>query len=68
MVRRALALELANRPPNGIPPLESVVVELASVATAEQLIDELLRALGARERFGRRPAQVLLESLAHDGC
>ncbi len=56
-----VALELADRAGCGTEPVESVVVELVSVGSAEQLVDWLLRAVGARERFGRRPAEVLLE-------
>lgn len=59
-----LALELADRICSRGEPLECVVVELASVASAEQLVDALLRALGARERFGSRPTQVLLDCVA----
>jgi predicted ATPase/DNA-binding CsgD family transcriptional regulator len=41
-----------------------VVVALASVASEGQLIDALLAALSARERFGSRPRRVLLERVA----
>ena len=58
-----VALELAARCGCGVE-AGSVVVELANVGGAEQVVDALVRAVGARERFGRRPAQVLLELLA----
>lgn len=43
---------------------ECVIVSLASVAGERELLDALLGALGARERFGSTPMQVLLERAA----
>jgi predicted ATPase/DNA-binding CsgD family transcriptional regulator len=59
-----IAVELARRSAARTDAVESVVVELTSVQSAEQLVDALLRALGAHERFGRRPVEVLMEFLA----
>ena len=56
-----VALELADRAGRGTEPVESAVVELVSVRSAEQLVDSLLRGGRCCERFGRRPAEVLLE-------
>ena len=44
--------------------LECVVVELANLTGPAEVVDALLHALGARERFGSRPTEVLLERLA----
>jgi predicted ATPase/DNA-binding CsgD family transcriptional regulator len=59
-----LALELLKRLRSAAAGPEAALVELASIVNAEQLIDALLRAVGARERFGIRPTQVLLDSIA----
>ncbi len=55
-----LALELADRiaGEHGTAP---AVAMLASVAGEDQLLDAVVRALGAREQFGRSPREVLLE-------
>lgn len=59
-----LALELADRiAGEGGAPGHAVAM-LASVAGEDQLLDALLRALGAREQFGRGPREVLLECAA----
>ncbi len=59
-----LALELADRVSTRDDGSECVIALLASVASEEQLVDVLLAALGARERFGSRPMEVLLERVA----
>jgi predicted ATPase/DNA-binding CsgD family transcriptional regulator len=59
-----VALELTERVGSETGAPDCVVVELSSVGNAEHLIDALLRAVGARERSGLRPAQVLREALA----
>jgi predicted ATPase/DNA-binding CsgD family transcriptional regulator len=59
-----LSLEVAERAVSSAQPTPAVVIEVASVASAEQLVDATLRAVGARERVGGRPSQVLLEHLA----
>jgi predicted ATPase/DNA-binding CsgD family transcriptional regulator len=58
-----LALELADRiaGEHGTAP---AVAMLASVAGEDQLLDAMVRALGAREQFGRSPREVLLECAA----
>lgn len=57
-----LALELADN--FAADERECVIVSLASVAGERELLDALLGALGARERFGSTPMQVLLERAA----
>lgn len=57
-----LALELAARRRSGEG--GCAVVPLASVAGEQDLLDALLAGLGARERFGSTPAQVLFERAA----
>jgi predicted ATPase/DNA-binding CsgD family transcriptional regulator len=59
-----VALELADRAGSRAEPLDSVVVELATVRTFEQVVDVLLRGLGARERGGRTLMEVAVASLA----
>jgi predicted ATPase/DNA-binding CsgD family transcriptional regulator len=59
-----LSLELAERASSSAQQVPAVVIDVASVGSAEQLVDAALRAVGARERFGRRPLQMLLEHLA----
>ncbi|MFZ1995751.1 MAG: hypothetical protein WAU75_16695, partial [Solirubrobacteraceae bacterium] len=56
--KTTLAMELAQRP---LPGLEAVVVGLGSLSDDEQVIPALLRVFGGRERFGRRPHEVLAE-------
>ena len=58
-----LSLELADRALSSAQRIQAVVIDVASVGSAEQLVDAALRAVGARERFGRRPLQTLLEHL-----
>ncbi|MGO9763863.1 MAG: helix-turn-helix transcriptional regulator [Solirubrobacteraceae bacterium] len=55
-----LALELARVSPGA----RCVSVPLAAVAGEEYLLDALLAALGARERFGSPPRQVLVQRIA----
>jgi DNA-binding CsgD family transcriptional regulator len=55
-----LVLELADRVSSREDGPECTIALLSSVASEEQLVDALLRALGARERFGSTPTQVLL--------
>ncbi|MGB8879037.1 MAG: AAA family ATPase, partial [Solirubrobacteraceae bacterium] len=59
-----LSVEVAERAVSSAQHTPAVVIEVASAANAEQLVDAALRAVGARERVGRRPSQVLLEYLA----
>ncbi len=59
-----LVLELADRVSSSEDGPECVIALLSSVASEEQLIDALLAAVGARERFGSRPTEVLLEHVA----
>ncbi len=59
-----LVLELADRVSSREDGPECVVALLSSVADEEQLVDALLAAVGARERFGSRPTEVLLERVA----
>ena len=59
-----LSLEVAERAVSSALCGPAVVIEVAGAASAEQLVDAVLRAVGARERVGRRPLQVLLEHLA----
>src|ERR1700722_3760628 len=56
-----LALEVADRAASSVPSTQAVVIEVAGAGSAEQVVDAALRAVGARERVGRRPAQVVLE-------
>jgi predicted ATPase/DNA-binding NarL/FixJ family response regulator len=58
-----VAVELARRV-HASDGRDYVLAELASVDTPEQITNALLGAVGARERFGRRPLDVLLERLA----
>ena len=44
--------------------LGSIIIKLADLHQVREVVDTLLHALGARERFGRRPSEVLLEHLA----
>jgi predicted ATPase/DNA-binding CsgD family transcriptional regulator len=59
-----LALELADRitPEDGAPP--HAVAMLAGLAGEDQVLEVLLRAFGARERFGRTATEVLHERAA----
>jgi predicted ATPase/DNA-binding CsgD family transcriptional regulator len=59
-----LALELAARGCSGAVPWESVVVELASARTFEEVVDGLLRGVGGSERGGRAPLEIAVEGLA----
>ena len=59
-----IALELARRVASRTEPLEAVVVELINATTASEVVDAVLRAIGAREQSGRTPMQILLGSLA----
>jgi predicted ATPase/DNA-binding CsgD family transcriptional regulator len=59
-----LALELTARVGSRAEPLPVWMVELASVGTAELVIDAVLRSVGARERSGRTPIEALLEGIA----
>jgi predicted ATPase/DNA-binding CsgD family transcriptional regulator len=59
-----LALELADRVSSREDGPECVIALLSSLADEEQLVDALLAAVGARERFGSRPTEVLLECVA----
>ena len=56
-----LTLELADRVRSTEDGPECRVALLSSVANEEQLVDALLRELGARERFGSSPREVLLD-------
>jgi predicted ATPase/DNA-binding CsgD family transcriptional regulator len=58
-----LALELADRVSSKENGPECVIALLSSVASEDQLVDALLRALGARERFGSSPRRVLTDSI-----
>lgn len=58
-----VARELAARLPRGSEPLDVVVVEMAGVHAAEHVVDAVVRAVGARERAGRAPRDVLLDRL-----
>jgi predicted ATPase/DNA-binding CsgD family transcriptional regulator len=59
-----LALELADRLVSKPEGPACAVAALANVVSEEQLVGALLAAVGARERFGRRPRQVLCERAA----
>lgn len=59
-----IAVELAERARSRTDPWDSLVVELANARMAEQVVDALLRTLGVRERGGRPPIEVLLDSLS----
>jgi predicted ATPase/DNA-binding CsgD family transcriptional regulator len=59
-----VARELAGRIGVRSEPLDVVIVELAMVRSAGHVVDALLRALGARERAGRTPTEVVLHGLA----
>jgi len=59
-----IALELAGRVAARPEPFEAVVVELINAATASEVVDAALRAVGAREQSGRTPMQIMLDSLA----
>jgi predicted ATPase/DNA-binding CsgD family transcriptional regulator len=48
----------------GPDPLEAVVVELATAWAADQIVDALLRSLGARERGGLTAMEVLIDCVA----
>lgn len=62
--KTSLALELAARGWSRAVPRQSVVVELASARTFEEVVDVLLRGLGGRERGGRGPLEIAAETLA----
>jgi hypothetical protein len=59
-----LVLELADRVSSREYGPECVIALLSSVASEEQLVEALPAAVGARERFGSRPTEVLLERVA----
>lgn len=59
-----LALELAVHVTRAERERRCVIAGLASVADEEQLLATLLTTLGARERFGSTPRQVLLQRIA----
>lgn len=59
-----LVLELADRVSSSQDGPECVIALLSSLASEEQLVDALLAAVGARERFGSRPREILMERLA----
>lgn len=59
-----LALEVAERASLGPDPLEAVVVELATARAGVQVVDALVRSLGARERGGWTAMQVLIDCVA----
>jgi len=59
-----LAVELADRVRSSRDAPACTTVLLAGVASDEQLVDALLRALGARERFGVSPRRALLGHVA----
>lgn len=59
-----LALELADRVSSNEDGPECVIAPLSSVASEQQLVDALLAAVGARERFGSYPRRVLLDHVA----
>ncbi|HEY1687816.1 MAG TPA: LuxR C-terminal-related transcriptional regulator [Solirubrobacteraceae bacterium] len=59
-----LALELARRRAKREQDARCVIVPLAGVGSQERLIEALLGALGARERFGSTATQVLLDHVA----
>jgi predicted ATPase len=61
-----VALELLRRLRSGSVPPRTWVVELANARTAEEAVAALLREVGARERSGRTPVGLLLESVAGD--
>ena len=58
-----VAVELAGRAATRADPVEGLVVELAAVRSAEQVVGALLRALGVRERGGHSPLEVLCEAV-----
>lgn len=60
--KTALALTLAGRV--ACPERGSLLVALSDIKGEEQLVDALLAALGARERFGSTPMQVLIERIS----
>jgi predicted ATPase/DNA-binding CsgD family transcriptional regulator/tetratricopeptide (TPR) repeat protein len=59
-----VARELAGRIRTRFEPFDVVIVELATVRSAGHVVDAVLRALGARERAGRTPTEVVLDGLA----
>jgi predicted ATPase/DNA-binding CsgD family transcriptional regulator len=59
-----LTLELVDRVSSREDGPECVIVLLSSVASEERLVEALLAAVGARERFGSRPTEILLERVA----
>ncbi|HTZ63780.1 MAG TPA: LuxR C-terminal-related transcriptional regulator [Solirubrobacteraceae bacterium] len=59
-----LAIELAARFSQVEHASECVTVGLAGVTSEERVLEALLSALGARERFGSTPRQVLLDRVA----
>jgi predicted ATPase/DNA-binding CsgD family transcriptional regulator len=61
-----VALELARRVRLGSAPPRIWVVDLASARTGEHAVAALLREVGARERSGRTPVELLLESVVGD--
>jgi predicted ATPase/DNA-binding CsgD family transcriptional regulator len=58
-----VALELLRRLASGSAPPRIWVVELASARSAEEAVAALIREVGARERSGRTPVELLLESV-----
>src|ERR1019366_6866338 len=59
-----VALELLGRVRARGEPIDSRVVELAIVRSADHVVDAFLRAFDARERAGRTQMEVLVQSLA----
>ena len=61
-----VALELVRRFRSRAVPSRVWVVELGSARTVEDAVAALLQEVGARERSGRTPVELLLESVAGD--
>jgi len=61
-----VALELVRRLRSRAVPSPIWVVELGRARTAEDAVAALLREVGARERSGRTPVELLLESVGGD--
>ncbi|MGO9247157.1 MAG: helix-turn-helix transcriptional regulator [Solirubrobacteraceae bacterium] len=59
-----LALELADRVASAEDGPDCKIALLSSVADEEQLVEALLAVVGARERFGSRPTEVLFKRVA----
>ena len=63
-----VALELFGRIRSRSPSARTWIVDLANARSAEQVVATLLQEVGARERSGRTPVELLLDAVSgHQG-